>query len=544
MNLPQTRKRSVHPTLRFYFLVVSTMLLMACNQTTVAPMNIVKTLQGPVLGEPAYLPDIVSFKGIPYAKPPVGELRWRAPQAAPRWQGTFDARQFAPSCSQLRHTSSFVWRREDFQVAEDCLYLNVWAPADFQTQNAPVMVWFHGGAHTSGQGHSKIFDGAQFASRGVVLVTINYRLGPLGFLAHPWLAEESAQQSAGNYGLLDKIAALNWVRDNISAFGGDANNITIFGQSAGSQSVCALLASPLAEGLFHKAIGQSAACLAPAGSTDENGYQRGAELVDATGADSLEALRKVPADDLLAAAESSQWANRSRITIDGWVLPEAPLTTFQAGRQHQVPLLVGSLANEGIHLLPLNEGLDQGELNNFISRLGGEPGAIEAAYASEIAVGPGAGQHAIATDMFMAYAMQRWARLQAQRQPQSYLYFMDHPTPAFHLYMPEQPQLSLPDGPRSTGAYHSGDLAYVFGNTNLVGLHWEAADHELSDLIQTYWVNFAKTGDPNGPGLPAWPAVTPETPHTLRLNSEPVAEPGIRRAKLAALAAALEARSE
>ena len=230
------------------------------------------TLQGVATNE-----DVDVFRGIPYAQPPTGDLRWRPPQAPRPWEGIRDASAFSVSCPQPRFTSEYVWRREDFATAEDCLYLNVWRPEG--ADNMPVMVWFHGGAHTAGQGHSKIFDGTTIAQNGAVLVSINYRLGALGFLAHPWLSDESDHASSGNYGLLDKIAALNWVRDNIAEFGGNPDNVTIFGQSAGSQSVCSLMASPLARGLFHKAIGQSAACIGPAPQRDPGGLERGQRLV-------------------------------------------------------------------------------------------------------------------------------------------------------------------------------------------------------------------------------------------------------------------------
>ena len=242
-------------------LVMTSILLGACGQGSSTALIDRSALveQGLLEGIASpFDPEITVYRGVPYAQPPAGELRWRPPQPATSWSGARQASTFADSCYQQRHVSTFVWRREDFAVSEDCLYLNVWTPLNHG--NLPVMVWFHGGSHTSGQGHSLIFAGTTLASQGVVLVTINYRLGPLGFLAHPWLAEESPRKSAGNYGLLDKIAALRWVQANAHAFGGDPNNVTIFGQSAGSQSVCSLMAAPLAEGLFHKAIGQSAGC--------------------------------------------------------------------------------------------------------------------------------------------------------------------------------------------------------------------------------------------------------------------------------------------
>ena len=194
------------------------------------------TSHGEILGvASSYDSDVTVYRGVPYAAPPVDELRWQPPQPPTPWQQPRMADRFAASCYQQRHVSTFVWRREDFEVSEDCLYLNVWTPRE--GADLPVMIWFHGGSHTSGQGHSLIFDGTSLASQGVVLVTINYRLGPFGFLAHPWLAQESAHASAGNYGLLDKIAALKWVKANARAFGGNPDNVTIFGQSAGSQSV-------------------------------------------------------------------------------------------------------------------------------------------------------------------------------------------------------------------------------------------------------------------------------------------------------------------
>jgi para-nitrobenzyl esterase len=260
----------------------------------------VSLAQGEVMGIPSpYDDDITVYRGLPYAAAPIGELRWQPPQAATGWDGVRVADTFADSCFQLRHTSNFVWRREGFPVSEDCLSLNVWAPDN--AEDLPVMVWFHGGAHTSGQGHSLIFDGTTLAQQGVVVVTVNYRLGPFGFLAHPWLSEAAESGASGNYGLMDKIAALSWVKDNAVAMGGDPNNITIFGQSAGSQSVCSLMVSPSAQGLFHKAIGQSAACVNPLSVEDASGHLRGSALVESLGADSFEALQAADPDALLSA---------------------------------------------------------------------------------------------------------------------------------------------------------------------------------------------------------------------------------------------------
>ncbi len=485
------------------------LLVAACgaDNENVAPMQTstleVTTYQGVLRGAWAdEAAGIRRFMGIPYARPPLGELRWRPPQAPAVWDGVRDAGRPGAACWQPVNEEQFVWSRGQFERSEDCLFLNVWS--DRALEGAPVMVWFHGGAHTAGMGHDRIFDGTNLARRSVVLVTVNYRLGAFGFLAHPALQEESAHDSAGNYGLLDKMAALNWIRDNIGQFGGNPDNVTIFGQSAGSQSVCALMASPLAEGLFHKAIGQSAACVNPLPERDAAGLERGARLVEALGIDqNPKEMRAASPEAVLAATASSSWANGSRIVTDGWVLPEAADSLYAAGRQAKVPLLLGSLSNEGHLLFPLNDSLSEADLDAYLDRTAGAQAAgLKAQYAD--APSPGQMQHAIATDLFMAYGMRRWAAHQANAGQRAYLYFMDHTPPAFRLYVPDQPDLQLSQGPRSAGAYHSGDLAYVFNNTRNVGHDWLEEDHTFSDVIAGYWTNFAKTGDPNGEGLPAW----------------------------------------
>ncbi len=479
--------------------------------------------------------DITVYRGVPYAAPPMGELRWQPPQPPQAWQQPREANRFAASCYQQRHVSSFVWRREDFEVSEDCLYLNVWTPRD--SADLPVMVWFHGGSHTSGQGHSLIFDGTSLASHGVVLITINYRLGPFGFLAHPWLAAESPHGSAGNYGLLDKIAALEWVKANAHAFGGNPDNVTIFGQSAGSQSVCALMASPLARGLFDKAIGQSAGCahrspLNPSSNLDPRGFARGSALVSALDSDDLATLRRADAEAVLGAALATGWEDKSRITLDGWVLPEPPQQVFATNRQAPVPLLLGYMADEGVELLPKYDNLTTAELNAFASRVAGARGPdLVAAYTTPDAT-PGDIQFAITTDWVMAFGMRRWAEYQVKLGQPTYFYYVDHVPPAFHIYMPDNPDLQLPGGRRSGGAYHSGDLALVFGTTDKVGLEWTEGDRQVSRHMGRYWTNFAKTGDPNGEGVPAWPPFDLSRMATQVLGPAPVSQPGIDRTRL------------
>ncbi len=525
------------------------------NETTTAappePLTTaleVVTYQGAVRGTWADRDhDIRVHRGIPYAAPPLDDLRWRPPQAMPPWQGTRQATEFGAACWQPGTVDEWVWSRGNFERSEDCLYLNVWSrsPTPDAAANSPVMVWFHGGAHTGGMSHDKIFDGTELAKRGVVLVSVNYRLGPLGFLAHPLLSEESDHGSSGNYGLLDKVAALNWVNDNIAQFGGDPDNVTIFGQSAGSQSVCTLMASPLAQGLFHKAIGQSAACVNPQSPRDIDGRERGAQLIGALlERPTLETMRKLEPEALLQAGIDTQWNAKSRIVVDGWVVSEPQEETFARGKQAQIPLLIGSLSNEGHRLFPLDDQLTQDDLEAFAARTFGELAPrVLAAYGSDAT--PPYTQREIATDLFMTYGMRRWASYQHRAGQATYLYYMDHQPPAFRLYMPHDPDLEQPGGPRASGAYHSGDLAYVFGNTRNVGLDWNESDHVIAAQTATYWTNFAKSGDPNDADSPSWRPYTATDHATQFIGAEPrniETIPGARRERLDLLEAAIPLR--
>ena len=509
--------------------------LVACGGTTedtsAAAPSVKQLTEGRVRGIPSpYDESITVYRGLPYAAPPVDDLRWRAPTAPATWSGVRSADTFADSCYQPRHSSNFVWRREDFPVSEDCLYLNVWTSANGDKK--PVMVWFHGGSHVSGQGHSLIFDGTTLAQHDVVVVTINYRLGPLGFLAHPWLSEESATETregtSGNYGLMDKIAALQWVNRNIASLGGDPNNVTIFGQSAGSQSVCSLMTAPAAQGLFHKAIGQSAACVNQLTKADAKGYERGQALVEALGVSSIEALRGAEPDALLEAMAASDWESGSRIVIDGVVLPQWPDEVYAAGEQSNIPLMLGFLANEGHELFPVNTALTEPELKSFLGYVAGDRGDELAAQYDAENMTPGELQHAISTDLFMAYGKRQWASYHANAGNQTFLYFMDHVPPSFHIYMPDQPFLELEGGPRSGGAYHSGDLAYVFGTLDKVGYDWNETDRKVSAQIVDHWTQFAKTGNPNSPGSSDWQAFNTVDLHTRVINETPETVGGVR----------------
>jgi len=485
------------------------------------------------------------FRGIPYAQPPVGDLRWRAPQDLTSWTGARQATTFGAACWQSYSDDAFVWSRGEFLRSEDCLHLNIWQPEKADA-TAPVMVWFHGGAHTGGFAHVELFDGTELARQGVLVVTVNYRLGPWGFVAHPALAEESEHNSTGNYGLMDKIAALKWVQKNIQGFGGNPDNVTLFGQSAGSSSVCALMASPLASGLFDKAIGQSAACLVKE-KRDANGQQRGARLAQLAlgelGAQDSESqvtakqLRSIDNQSLLSAMENSPWSEGSRIVVDGWVLPEAPVDVFNANQQAKVPLLVGSLANEGHELLPLNNALTESELDQYLNKTFAETAPkLKALYAEDLAISPGMALREILTDAFMAMSMSGWAQYNHNADQPTYLYYMDYVPPAYQIYLFDDPNLNLPGGPRSTGAYHSGDLAYVFNNVGKTGDFWLEEDFAMARAMSGYWTNFAKTGNPNGANLPNWARYEPQN-HNTQLLSNPIKTiAGAKREKLDLLA--------
>lgn len=496
-------------------------------------LTLIEVEQGTLRGNWTAENSVRVFKGIPFAKPPTGDLRWRSPQSPSSWVGIRDAKEAGPACWQADNKDSWVWSHDNFEKSEDCLHLNIWSATE--NKKAPVMVWFHGGAHTSGMSHEKIFDGTSLAKQGVVIVTANYRLGPMGYLAHPALSEESEYNSSGNYGLLDNIATLAWVKRNIAKFGGDSSNVTIFGQSAGSQSVCSLLVSPLATGLFHKAIGQSASCVGPVVARDLNGYQRGKKLTDALGTDNLVKMREASAEQLLNAATESGWENQSRITIDGRVLPSTQEELYQRGKHAKVPLLIGSLANEGENLFPMDEELSTEDAKQYlIGKFGEEIGSeMISLYQQELVDTPGLAIRNIATDQFMDFQMRRWAHYHSASNTPTYLYHMNHVPPAFRLYGPSNPDLQLDGGPRSGGAFHSGDLAFVFGNTRLVGHDWNVEDHNLSEQINSYWTNFAKTGNPNNDGLPSWKPFTSATLATQVLNSNTESVMGVKNDKVA-----------
>jgi para-nitrobenzyl esterase len=451
------------------------------------------------------------FKGVPYAAPPVEELRWKPPAIVVPWDGIRDATEFSPDCPQVSFDPTSFYHRPPSPQSEDCLCLNVWTAAR-PGEKRPVMVWIHGGGLTAGSGATPVYDGANFARQGVVLVTINYRLGPLGYLAHPGLSLESPHGSSGNYGLLDQIAALEWIRANIAAFGGDPDRVTIFGQSAGSWSVCALVASPLARGLFHAAIGQSGGSfdrmryLNEERHTWESAESVGERFAAALGVDGVEGMRRVSAERLLdvffRVAGREGFATGG--IVDGWVLPEDVSTIFAKRERNAVPVIVGSNADETTLLTPRHKvpaTIEQ--LRQFVSRwYAGYEDEFFAAYPAATD-DEAAGAYLAATRNTYTLQMRDWARgtLAAGR-------------PAWRYFFTRVPPIP---GSEYNGAYHAAEIAYVFGNLD-PDLGYTGQDEKLSDAMHRYWINFAVTGDPNGEGLPEWPAYDAWSDNYLELG--------------------------
>ena len=434
---------------------------------------------GLISGASGTNPDVRVYKAIPYAAPPVGDRRWKAPQAPASWAGVRDGKEFSPVCVQTPYPHNSLYYAPLGQVSEDCLYLNVWTAATSAKEHRPVMVWIHGGGYTRGMGSTATYNGENLAKKGVVVVTINYRLGIFGFLAHPELTKESDVHSSGNYGLLDMVAALQWVQKNIAAFGGDPKRVTIFGESAGSSAVNFLMASPLAKGLFQRVIGESGANFGrhtTLAEMEKTGERLG----------TLAELRAKSADDLQKIEGSF------RPAVDGWFLPEDVSAIFAHGKQSDVPVIAGYNHDETRVLAPYPANataktfLEQvhKRFGNFADEflklypVASDDQAKEAHYESS-------------RDQGMGWEMRTWVRAQTNTGK----------APAYLYYFTRIPPSPVSDRYR---AYHAAEIQYVFANLR-AGRSWEEADRKLADTMSSYWANFAATGNPNGKGLPKWP---------------------------------------
>jgi para-nitrobenzyl esterase len=496
----------------------------------------VRTDAGLIEGTPGSGSRGAAFKGIPFAAPPVGDRRWKPPQAVTPWPGVRKATAFGPRCMQGRIFEDMVFRDKP---SEDCLYLNVWTPSTPPPNALPVMVWIHGGGFVAGSASEPRQDGERLAEKGVIVVGINYRLGAFGFLAHPELTKESGQGASGNYGLLDQVAALQWVQRNISAFGGDPACVTIFGESAGSFAVSALMASSLAQGLFQRVIGESGAffsvgdgTLAPKSlaASEEVGQQFAASM----GADSLAALRARSADDVLKASLGKRpWFGP---TIDGYMLREDAYAIFTAGKQTRVPLLAGWNADESRSAVTLASEKPTAKTfaDQTRARFGDSAEAILKAYPAASDAEALESAASLASDMFMGYATWKWIEmhLETGRSP-VFMYSFDRVIPI----APHHKGNGRPVTARDIGARHAGEIEYVFGAlASSPRVPWEPVDHRLSDRMMSYWTNFARCGDPNGASLPKWPRYDKESGYlVLHLGDPTQAAPDSRRSRYEAL---------
>jgi para-nitrobenzyl esterase len=450
---------------------------------------------------------IRSFKGIPFAAPPVGALRWQPPQPVPKWNDARPATAFGAQCMQRRIYSDMVFRAPG--MSEDCLFLNVWTPAAEHAEGAgakllPVLVYFYGGGFSAGDGSEPRYDGAAMSRRGIVALTVNYRLGVFGFMAHPELTTESPRHASGNYGLLDQAAALAWVRDNIAAFGGDPKRVTIAGESAGSISVSALMASPLSKDLIAGAIGESGAAIKPTFEPVSlaEAERTGVAFAEAAGADSLAALRAMPADAVLQAT-ARPGSPRFPIAVDGYFLPRTVAEIFAAGQQARVPLLAGWNSQESgpRGVLGQNEATPDGYRRAIAALYGDRAADVLKRYPGATAEQVVRSATALASDRFIAFSTWKWIDLHARTSGKpTYRYYYSRPRPAM------KPDKGTA-GPAS-GAGHSAEIEYALGNLATNDVYaWTPDDYKISDMFQGYFANFVKNGDPNGPGLPRWPAL-------------------------------------
>ena len=498
-------------------IVLLAVAVLALTSAAMAAAGPVRVEQGLLAGAQGASPDIRVYRGVPYAAPPVGDLRWKAPQPVAAWKGVRQATEFSKACWQTPYpAAAAIYQAPLPPLSEDCLYLNIWTPAKSVNDRLPVMVWLHGGGFTRGQGSSRAYDGEILARKGAVIVTINYRLGIFGFFAHPALSAESGHHASGNYALLDQIAALDWVRKNIAAFGGDPRRVTIFGESAGSWSVNVLMASPLAKGLFHRAIGESGAFftpMKPLAEAEKEGEKLGRLLKpDAQASEGapdhlhsgvLQALRAMSAENLLKAADTET----TQAIVDGYVLPQDIATIFAQGRQNDVPLIAGYNADEGTTLAPQAANLKAMMfVGGVYQRYGTQADQFLKLYPAASDEQAVKSFYAAYRDQAFGWEMRTWARTAAKtgHQP-AYLYYFSRHAPG-----PQSDRLR---------AFHALDIAYVFG-TFPWPFPWEETDKKLSDAITSYWTNFAATGNPNGGTLPKWPVYSAQEDQSLEFGDQ------------------------
>ncbi|GMQ29219.1 carboxylesterase/lipase family protein [Algoriphagus confluentis] len=492
------KKYVIHSILFLAFLSFS------CEKKT-SPIQIqvesVKVEGGLISGKTDETGEIKIFKGIPFAAPPLGDLRWKAPQPVTPWTDVKSCIENPPAPMQNPPVPFFAWTEEFLipkePISEDCLYLNVWTAAERADEKRPVLVWIYGGGFSSGGNTVPLYDGEDLAKKGIVVVALNYRIGMLGFLAHPKLSAENPDQTSGNYGLLDQIAGLEWIKKNIAAFGGDPNKVTIAGQSAGAFSVNALVVSPKAKGLFHQAIAQSGGMFSRGTgliSGLQGAEERGKQLTDTLGI-SLAELRELPADSLL------KLPGRFGPVVDGKVLPSVR-QAFEEGSFSDVPLLTGWNADDRVSGNPPTTTAEFKA--NAKKQYGGRAGEYLELFpaGNEVEL-----EETLKTIGVLGFGFQNytWARMQTEKgQKDAYLYYFTR----------------VPPGEPNYGAFHSAEFSYALHTLKNWNRPFEQVDYDLEKIMSTYWVNFVKSGNPNGSDLPEWPVFDPANPLVIELGPE------------------------
>ena len=498
----------------FFFLLLSSVVLTANAQNVNSNVPIVHVNNG-ILQGVTEQSGVYSFKGIPYAQPPVGDLRWKEPQPPKSWVGIRLADHFGPQAMQPYIYKDMLFRSAG--KSEDCLYLNVWTPAKTGSEKLPVLIYIYGGGFIAGDGSEYRYDGESMATKGIVTVTLNYRLGVFGLMAYPELTKESPHHASGNYSLLDQHAAITWVKKNIAAFGGDSDKITIAGESAGSMSVSGQMASPLSKGLFIGAIGESGSLLgnlSPVSLADAE--QNGVKFAAEVNATSLDDLRRIPADSLL------KWsaAKRFFITVDGYFLPESPQFIFSKGKQMNVPLLAGwNSAEVDYHSLL---GKEAATLKNYKKTLenlyGNRADEVMKLYPASSDAGVKEVATELASDRFISYATWKFIYVHSKTNSKPvYRYLFSRLRPPFiGAKEPVEKQY---------GANHASEIEYALGNLRYnKSYNWTPEDYKTSEMMEAYFVNFIKTGNPNDKNLPKWFGLQSRNPKVMILNEAPHSE--------------------
>jgi para-nitrobenzyl esterase len=491
--------------LLFFIVIISTTLKLS------GQLSVIKTENGLVSGYKNG--EISIFKGIPFAQPPLGELRWKAPQPVKNWTGVLKCEKFSASPMQNKPVPFMMWTEEFItppeNLSEDCLYLNVWTPAKSAKEKLAVFVWIYGGGFSSGSAACAVYDGEEMSKKGIIFVSINYRVGVLGFLAHPELSSESENKVSGNWGLLDQIAALRWIQKNIEAFGGDPQKVTIAGQSAGSLSVCALVASPLAKGLFRGAIAQSGGILSGfMNSSLSDAEKSGTAFMEKMKTVNIEELRKKSAEELIAAGGNFRPVN------DGYVIPVDVFAAFKAGQFNDVSMMAGWVMGDGSLM-----GSQTMTTEQYKQQASGKYGEKAEEY---LKLFPGKTGEEVAASLkesglmqFAAMPAHLWAGFSKSK---AFIYQFSH--------VP----VDKPDFP-DYGAFHTSEVPFALHTLHMWKRPWRDVDFAVEKTMDAYWVNFVKTGNPNGEGVPEWKVYDKSSGDIMEIGDKPELKPGLYKSE-------------